>query len=198
MTTQEGLPALATDAELAELLAGLKGVTPGPWYISTDDDGEQFIEAKYQTSPLSTYVVSIAYEMRDAELRYLPLVSPDRIRALLARLEAAERQVKHTEALERLSNFLRRAASTRRDGGPTPTGSTVNFYKRRIGTSAPPWRPRAMTTETMIERARKMHAEMLTEGVNGWPVTVADLIEALEARRSAASAEPAVAVKALE
>jgi hypothetical protein len=55
-----------------------------------------------------------------------------------------------------------------------------------------------MTTETMIERARKMHAEMLTEGVNGWPVTVADLIEALEARRSAGSAEPAVAVKALE
>jgi hypothetical protein len=101
MTTQEGLPALATDAELAELRAGLEGVTPGPWYISTDDDGEQFVEAKYQTSPLSTYVVSIAYEMRDAELRYLPLVSPDRIRALLDRLEAAERQVKElTEALD--------------------------------------------------------------------------------------------------
>jgi hypothetical protein len=98
--TQEGRPALATDDEIAELKAGLDGVTPGPWEFpgtriggdASVISGERLIASVHPRRFRAPFAEDNAE--RDANAAHIARCSPLRIRALLACLEAAERQVK--------------------------------------------------------------------------------------------------------
>lgn len=84
-----------TDAEIAELRAGLEGVTPGPWTISASNVGRT--DAVGITASDDEWVVADVWsdvpEMEKAaaaNAAHIARCSPDKIAALLARLDAAE------------------------------------------------------------------------------------------------------------
>lgn len=91
---------IATDAEIEALRAGLEGVTPGPWKwwtsnswrrLKRDDRGitqsvlEPFVNRSDRHPDL---------DGSEEDMAHIARCDPDRIRALLNRLDASERQVK--------------------------------------------------------------------------------------------------------
>lgn len=79
-----------TDAELEELKAGLEGVTPGPWKARLDAcrrcEAEEKAEGDIDEIPIGFH----ARFGKLADAAHIARCSPDAIRSLLARLEAAE------------------------------------------------------------------------------------------------------------
>lgn len=96
--TPDVQPALATDAELAELRDGLEGVTPGPW--ANNASGHVY------SKPLMKTIMK-PWNANGDDPIHIARCSPDRIRALLARLDAAERREKELrKALKMTSRRL--------------------------------------------------------------------------------------------
>jgi hypothetical protein len=81
-----------TDAELEDLKAGLAGVTPGPWQkMRVPGSGDEQVYAiMAQPSPaLRGFTMPIAWA-DEPMASHILRCSPDKIAALIARLEAAE------------------------------------------------------------------------------------------------------------
>lgn len=107
-----------TDAELEDLKAGLGGVTPGPWAIH--DDGCALAVTPFnRNAPLIAEMI----EQGDATDRgmwgseyqnaaHLARCSPDKIAALLARLDAAEGGWLPIESAPRDASILVTCAAT--------------------------------------------------------------------------------------
>lgn len=95
-----------TDAEIAELRAGLEHCTPGPWVLEietsehVDESDEDRQPEVYVCSPATVcdYTVvatmgraeAIRHDRKSRDAAHITRCSPDKIAALLARLDAAE------------------------------------------------------------------------------------------------------------
>lgn len=102
------IPESASDEFIAELQAGLEGVTEGPWdYFAGNANGRGLL--RLETSHLAPVAgVHLASSARgkqnEINFAHIARLSPDRIRAVLSRLANAERQVK--ELREALANLI--------------------------------------------------------------------------------------------
>jgi hypothetical protein len=77
-----------TDDKLAELLAGLEGVTPGPWKHLRDPNAIVKIYPNKMANPLPVALIGSMASKMDGP--HLARCDPDTIRSLITRLQAAE------------------------------------------------------------------------------------------------------------
>ena len=103
-----------TTEQVEEILAGCEGVTPGPWRIS-GLDADQHIAAPYGDDGIA--FVSIAWEMRDPELRHIARLDPQTVASLATELLALRKRVEELEgALEDAARMAERGILSA-DGG---------------------------------------------------------------------------------
>lgn len=90
----------ASDDLVAEIEAGLEGVTPGPWEVGADDQHGQSVVRSQHIELFTGWhhsVGAIEQEMR-ANAAHIARCSPDNIAALLARIEAEKAGREKVEA----------------------------------------------------------------------------------------------------
>ena len=85
----------ATDELIAEIKAGLKGVTPGPWLASKSDTAKGCPSVVADGGPMGCAQVAIfpsEFVARVSNAAHVARCSPDNLAAVLLRLEVAEKE----------------------------------------------------------------------------------------------------------
>ena len=79
-----------SDERLAEIRAGLEGVTPGPWVYSEEEGGDELISSPGERGDVHWDTKYYPSGLRSADAAHIARCSPDTILALLSRLVMAE------------------------------------------------------------------------------------------------------------
>jgi len=136
-----------TDARIAEIRAGLDGVTPGPWIVSRNP--KKWVDTIGPAAP------NCWADNRDADAAHIARLDPDTVRAILDRLEAAEASNRRqSDEIARLSGELGEAR------GMLDASENYNLIAG--------WEERAERAEAALATARNGALEEAAAAADQW------------------------------